>query len=90
MNVEYFHEIPGVGYGNIIWRGRFPMRHGKFPAAHPASDDKMVEFRGRGYWASCFPEGDGITMKTEQGQPATQVAHDIAEVFGWHVDVKRA
>jgi hypothetical protein len=103
VKVEYFHEIPGKGYGNIIWKGAFPMRHGRFPADHPAApsatfssaklgmigDGKMETFRSRGYWASCFPEGDGITMKTENGQTPEQVAADIADVFGWQVTIKR-
>ena len=105
MHVEYFHEIPGVGYGNIMWPGRYPMRGGKFRADHPASPlggfndapdfqcgatGEMPQFRERGYWASCFPEGDGITMKCLAGQDAAKVASDIADVFGWVVAVKRA
>lgn len=103
--VKYFHEIPGVGYGNIMWRGSFPMKFGKLPSDHPASPGatisdagdlqtgatgKMPEFRERGYWASCFPEGDGITMQCLKGQDAITAAKDIAEVFGWAVDVERA
>jgi hypothetical protein len=103
MNVEYFHEIPGHGYGNIMWKPFHPMRNGRFPADHPASprgtfdsmgdgqigDGKMIEFRERGYWASCFPEGDGITMKVGRDQSPEQVAKDITEVFGWTVRIKR-
>lgn len=102
--VKYFHEIPGIGFGNIIWSGKFPMRSGKFPSDHPASPagglndapdfqcgatGQMPAFRERGYWASCFPEGDGITMKVLRGQDAAQVAKDITAVFGWTVDVER-
>lgn len=103
MNVEYFHEIPGLGNGNVMWRGKHPMRGGVFPADHPASPkgkvcsdysqlgdtEKMTAFRERGYWASCFPEGDGITMACGAGQDAAKVAADLAEVFGWTVTVKR-
>lgn len=85
MRVEYFHEMPGVSYGNIMWRGRFPMRSGNFPPDHPASKEMMEAFRQRGYWASRFPEGDGITMQTERGQTPAQVVADIEEVFGWSV-----
>lgn len=47
-------------------------------------------FRGRGYWASCFPEGDGITLKWWQDvepseKTAEQVMQDIRECFGWEV-----
>lgn len=104
QSVKYFHEIPGVGTGNIIWRGSWPMRGGKFPADHPAApglgsasatmefgtSENLAAFRERGYWASCFPEGDGITMLVKAGQDAAQVAKDITEVFGWTVDVERA
>lgn len=40
-------------------------------------------FRERGYWASCFPEGDGITWKPERGQGDEQCIADIRECFGW-------
>lgn len=103
MNVDYFHEIPGQGYGNIMWGTRFGMKNGRFPADHPAApraefsfrndgqigDGKMQEFRDLGYWASCFPEGDGITMKVMNGQSPEQVAADINKVFGWTVKIKR-
>lgn len=102
--VKYFHPIPGVAYGNIMWRGSFPMKAGRFPTSHPASPGggfsdagnmqcgatgKMPEFRERGYWASCFPEGDGITIQCLNGQDAAKVASDIADVFGWTVSVER-
>lgn len=107
MKVEYFHEIPGVGYGNIIWtqdQRRFAARNGRYPKDHPVAPGALVfsgeksqsgavetmqKFRERGYWASCFPEGDGITMKVERGQKAEQVARDIEEVFGWEVVIRR-
>jgi hypothetical protein len=102
MKVKYYHEIPGVGNGNIMWAGKHPMRGGRFPQDHPVcSGDKattdrfefgsgrMNAFRERGYWASCFPEGDGITMQTQEGQNAAQVVADIRDVFGWEVVVMR-
>ena len=52
---------------------------------------KLTAFRQRGYWASCFPEGDGITLKWWEDVPsdpdktAEQVMHDIRECFGWNV-----
>lgn len=99
LTVRYIHEVPGVSYGNIMWPGRFPMRHGVFPQDHPAAPGRrifggeigdtgqMQAFRARGYWASCFPEGDGITMKVERGQTPEQVAADIRAVFGWDVRI---
>lgn len=101
MQVRYVHEKKGVHSGNIMWSPAVPMRGGKFPPSHPASpgsefgngagdgqlgtSEKMAAFRERGYWASCFPEGDGITMETRNDQSPEKVASDIAEVFGWTV-----
>lgn len=85
---------------------RFAMRAGKFPPHHPCApfdDDpprnsgqiggskKLTAFRDRGYWASCFPEGDGITFKWWEDVPepsektAEQVMKDIQDCFGWEV-----
>ena len=85
-------------------------RGGKFPANHPCApfDDaapqgtgemggskRLTAFRQRGYWASCFPEGDGITLRWWDGDPEPpdrtpeQVAQDIRQCFGWEVSVRR-
>lgn len=98
LEVNYHHEVPGVSYGNIMWSPAHRMRHGLFPSTHPASPNcgfglaeqmgkspSMEAFRQRGYWASCFPEGDGITMKALNGQTPEQVISDIQSVFGWQV-----
>jgi hypothetical protein len=52
--------------------------------------EQMQAFRSRGYWASCFPEGDGITVQCKNGQDAATVAADIEAAFGWRVKVRRA
>lgn len=49
----------------------------------------LEAFRSRGYWASCFPEGDGITWKPLKGQTDEQCLQDIREVFGWDVKWER-
>jgi hypothetical protein len=106
MKVTYTHGKPGAYRGNIIWAPAVPMRGGKFPPAHPAApgsefgngagdgqlgtSDKMAAFRERGYWASCFPEGDGITLQVQRDQSADVVVKDIAEVFGWQVQKQRS
>lgn len=73
------------------------MRNGKFPASHPiggvsrpgeaelGSDGKLEKFRSLGYWASCFPEGDGITFVPEKEQSNEQVDQDIKDSFGWEI-----
>jgi hypothetical protein len=105
MQVRYIHGEPGKFASNIMWSPAVPMRNGKFPPNHPVAagstfhpnagdsqlgtSDAMNRFRERGYWASCFPEGDGITMNCLNGQDAEKVAADIAEVFGWNVTQNR-
>lgn len=105
MEVKYIHGRKGVCAGNIIWTPAVPMRGGRFPASHPAApgckfgmgpgdgqvgmSEKMQAFRERGYWASCFPEGDGITLDAKSDQPPEKVVQDITDVFGWTVRVAR-
>ena len=84
--------------GDSYYRvSQFAMRGGRFPATHPVapgdgkSNDRaemgtgaaLDAFRARGYWASCFPEGDGITWKPEREQTDAQCLTDIRECFGW-------
>lgn len=94
LKVEVFPYRKGVCYGNIMWNGKFPMRNGKFPPTHPCADGDgfkmemgkgsgLVAFRERGYWASCFPEGDGITWEPRNGQSNEQCLKDIKECFDW-------
>lgn len=45
------------------------------------SDGMMELFRSRGYLASRFPEGDGITFKPERGQELTVIEQDVSECF---------
>lgn len=52
------------------------------PAEQPESDTALGKFRARGYWASCFPEGDGICIRALQGQSVEQLAQDALECFG--------
>jgi len=101
LEVEYFHTLPGVGPANVMWRDRWPMRGGTFPQAHPVggtslrdgsmqfgTSDQMAAFRAKGYWASCFPEGDGMIVQTDRA--AGSVVDDLKECFGWRVKIKRA
>ena len=98
MKVRVTEYRPDVYYGNILWEGRFPMRGGIFPPNHPCSpgsksgpdmqfggSEALDLFRSKGYWASCFPEGDGISYKPERGQDMARTIADITECFGWIV-----
>lgn len=70
----------------------WPMRGWKFPKEHPFSDnpepttfthtppmgdDDLSRFRQAGYYASCFPEGDGISFQPLAGQDEAQIELDI-------------
>jgi hypothetical protein len=91
-NIIWAERDHGSAYYSV---SRFALRAGKFPADHPVGggsdhstgqygeSDGMRKFRERGYWASCFPEGDGITWEPKQGQSDTQCLTDIRECFGW-------
>jgi hypothetical protein len=90
-NIVWSERDQGSAYYRV---SKFAMRGGKFPACHPVGGDAgfadqsgsgstIVAFRERGYWASCFPEGDGITWKPERGQSDDQCMTDIRECFGW-------
>ena len=93
--------------GNAYYRvSKYAMNGGSFPPTHPCAPfeslrgvgDQVGEsptlnaFRARGYWASCFPEGDGITFAWWAGfaaepkeRTAAEVMQDIRECFGWDV-----
>lgn len=96
MKVSVHQYRKGICHGNIIWDGRWPMAGGKFPEGHPVGGGfnadgqhgdsfSMALFRRRGYWASCFPEGDGVSFVPEHGQAHEQTLADVAECFGWEV-----
>lgn len=98
MDVKVYPYIQGTGYGNIMWPTKHvAMRAGKFPPRHPigggfcdnpdgqsGTSPEIAKFRERGYWASCFPEGDGITWKPINGQDHDQCMADIRECFRWN------
>lgn len=98
--------------GSAYYRtSKYAMKAGKFPPTHPCapfdnhdSDDhsqmgdskKLAAFRDRGYWASCFPEGDGITLKWWgdggegfDSRTPEQVMKDIQECFGWALRLRQ-
>lgn len=59
--------------GNLLWPGELPPEH---LAALPAA---LLAIRAKGYWASPFPEGDGVTFKPVE--PATLDAETIFAEF---------
>ena len=91
MEVDYYHQKKGF-YGNIYWDKAL----GKDDLTHPVKVLNSVHelhplerFRSMGYYASCFPEGDGIAIIDESGaKTAGMVADDIITCFGWDVCIK--
>jgi hypothetical protein len=94
-NIIWAERNLGSAYYRV---SRFAMRAGKFPSNHPCANSEMGKasgldaFRARGYWASCFPEGDGITLKWwgepglgDSDKTAEEVMRDIRECFGWEI-----
>lgn len=94
-NIVWAERDRGSAYYRV---SKYAMTGGKFPPNHPVggtrsetdgsqmgSGDKIEAFRARGYWASCFPEGDGITFKHEEERADERVMRDIRECFGWEV-----
>lgn len=95
-NIVWAERDRGSDYYRV---SKFAMKGGVFPPNHPVggthsevdrsqmgSGEKIEAFRARGYWASCFPEGDGITFSHEDGRTDEQVVADIQECFGWDVE----
>jgi len=96
MKIKYVHQKPGKHTGNILWEKAHPIKFGIFPKEHPVgggfagslqlgTGENIKKFREKGYWASCFPEGDGITLESNN-KSSEQVIKDIKECFGWDVE----
>lgn len=60
MTIEAVLVHPGEDVsGNLLWPGELP------ETEHAALDAAIVALRGRGYWVSPCPEGDGVTFTGE-------------------------
>ena len=85
-----------------MWTGVYRQKDGVFPAKHPlpctlynAKDctqygtaPQLEAFRLRKYWASAYPQGDGLCILGLNNQTPQQVVSDIEEVFNWEVTNK--
>lgn len=75
--------------------GNFPKEHPFYDNPEPTTfsnspqmgDDRLSNFRKAGYYASCFPEGDGICFSSLNGQSQDQIIHDICKHLEIELDV---
>jgi hypothetical protein len=64
--------------GNLLWN------KGKSKQFEQSILTSLDALRGRGYGASCFPEGDGITFSHENKElTVEQIFTDVAQTFSW-------
>jgi hypothetical protein len=91
-NVIWIERDQGSAYYRT---SKFAMKNGKFPLSHPIAlggnsvdgtsqcggGPQITLFRERGYYASCFPEGDGMCWQPLNGQSDEQAMDDLRECF---------
>lgn len=65
--------------GNLLWRKEDLIGH------EDELTHSLIELRSLGYWASAFPEGDGVTFAPQRGQAFEQVLVDFSRSFPWLV-----
>lgn len=104
LQVDYYGRS-SAGYGNIIWSPAHKMRGGVLPKSHPCagnprptvfsrdeqpkSADPLGKLRAKGYLASCFPEGDGISFDPPAGRAHEEILADFRECWpDWKIEVK--
>ncbi len=77
MKVEALFLHPYENYsGNILWA--FPTNSPDFESLN----ESLNEIRKLGYWASAFPEGDGITFNHENYSKEKGLI-DFSQCFSW-------
>ena len=87
MKVELIPHVVDRWTGNILWKEKFPIKDGAFPVGFPVTNEMLYEFRSRGYLASCFPEGDGITFTYKDKRHWKDVKKDVEECFGFEIEI---
>lgn len=64
--------------GNLLWR------EAELDGKENLLEQSIAMIREQGYWASCFPERDGVTFKYESGDRSTeQMLNDFQASFPW-------
>lgn len=69
--------------GNLLWS---PFQSEEYTAKINASLNKIVNMD---YWASPFPEGDGVTFKPNTKKTEDEITSDFKECFDW-LDIVKA
>lgn len=70
--------------GNLVWR------RNSFAERGEEISCSLGQLRNKGYWASVFPDGDGIAFTENTGSKSDdEMLTDISACFGW-VTVQRA
>ena len=75
---------------NGVWLSPHPCAGNPKPLmlegeCYPIADDNLTRFRQLGYYASCFPEGDGISFSPPTDKTATETEQDITNCFGFEI-----
>ena len=69
--------------GNLLWS---PYQSEEFKTQISDSISKVMELE---YWASAFPEGDGIAFKSNVERSLDQIIQDFQKTFPW-ADIKQS
>lgn len=98
---KYIKGTKGLCYSNLMFEKSYPLWSKDHPCHENKihlmwkelddlkkgiqGNDPLSKFRAAGYFASCFPEGDGIAFEALKYQSEEQIIKDIESIFG--VDV---
>lgn len=63
--------------GNLLWN------KAKSLSKQESIKQSLLKLQAMGYWASCFPEGDGVTFTHENPKSDGEVIADFIDVFDW-------
>ncbi|HEX8591992.1 MAG TPA: hypothetical protein VF682_01735 [Pseudomonas sp.] len=78
---------PRVGhYGNLVWRRE------EFVNKNAEISSSLKKLRSLGYWASAFPEGDGVTFSAPSftaDEDDRDILEDFRNCFDW-IDIEQA
>ena len=64
-------------YGNLLWRKE------ELQGNEADLSLSLQGLRKLGYWASAYPEGDGVTFATKNKQDQEQIMNDFVQSFSW-------